>query len=1090
MSGRGQWLAICRAICRASMILLAPAWLVAAGAAPEFAAAPPATSRPAAASSATVSESPVSLAVLNGASPSGSESDMALGELTKAMEATAGLKVLDRDHVQKLLAEHQLSLTGLVQQPVKQGAMLGAKYLLYAETERNASAATLAMICLEVSSGNVIWERAFALDEVNDPKTVGRWASGVARDALAAITANEHRRDRPAATVLAAANRSKSQRLDFLEDSLRGLLEDLLESRGYRLLRRRNPGLLAKETMLGTSGMVRPDAAVLAEAAELVVTADFVESPSGDVAFEQTPIKLTLGLRLRGQTNRDTAITFTLAELKKLSGELRSALPAASGRRGAPGTATPSTSADDDMVSRRLEAARLMAELKDLRYMASLEDHRRQIELAQRVIYLDPSAKDAYYWLGESLDALTRQTWHPGGTHEGSSQATAEAFYKYLSFPRTNKDRVWGAFRCLLSHVSVLNRSTPEKSIPLMAEFVRWEHHLDPVKPPLAIVPDYYFPDWWDAHPEQRLEFCAWVDRLYENKQHRSVLPFKVAVAHEQLKQYAKAAEYYYDGFVSHHLTRIELNSVACAAGSFESARSRAMDLAKYLDAKRSAELLARLSALSDTPAPNPGDLYGEAYGSAKDLYDYAYKADGQRIERLHSQTVQPEFVPTGKTLLRSVIVRRTPAGLWMQGGTDDGKLALFHSSNGRGWGAVKMPEQMTKVVNMLVYAESINHVTSIVQLGDEVLFGTPGAGLFVYTLKKDTWRQYGPQQGLAVRGVARMSASADGKSAWIASGAFICRYRDGQVFMPKAKVELFPDGMATCQDRLLMHCEGKLLAVQLESGAKTTLLTRSQQRAMTPVPQMFFGPPRDYNSAVATWQRLAVIGKNVYLADKWGLAVLTAAGKCVALWRPDTFYYWTELGGWVAGNCPLPPCLLTEAIQDDANPNMLWLVSKNNDVIPPYNFGYACGPKELWKHYLDIGGDTVCFITAFDTQSNSFSKPMRTATPFTHAQPFGDYVYLTGRTFSRLPKKLWVADQPGADADAAPTAECPDTPVGRASRALLLGRRDEAVKHLKDAMESGTAPEGVRKMLKDLAAKERAQTKPASASTHGDNNK
>ena len=38
-----------------------------------------------------------------------------------------------------------------------------------------------------------------------------------------------------------------------------------------------------------------------------------------------------------------------------------------------------------------------MAELKDLPYVAPLEKHRRQIELAQRVIYLDQSAKEALY---------------------------------------------------------------------------------------------------------------------------------------------------------------------------------------------------------------------------------------------------------------------------------------------------------------------------------------------------------------------------------------------------------------------------------------------------------------------------------------------------------------------------------------------------------------------------------------------------------------------------------------------------------------------------------------------------------------------
>jgi hypothetical protein len=144
---------------------------------------------------ATSAESDISLAVLNGTSSSGQgEADMAMGELTKAMEATAALKVLDRDHIQKLLAEHQLSLTGLVQQPVKQGSMLGARYFLYVQTERNASASTLAILCIEVSSGNVIWEKAFANGAIADPKTIGRWASDVTRDALSPCPPSPKRR--------------------------------------------------------------------------------------------------------------------------------------------------------------------------------------------------------------------------------------------------------------------------------------------------------------------------------------------------------------------------------------------------------------------------------------------------------------------------------------------------------------------------------------------------------------------------------------------------------------------------------------------------------------------------------------------------------------------------------------------------------------------------------------------------------------------------------------------------------------------------------------------------------------------------------
>lgn len=559
--------------------------------------------------------------------------------------------------------------------------------------------------------------------------------------------------------------------------------------------------------------------AVLSKPADLVVPASFMESPSGDVAFEQTPITLTLGVKRRTKSTRHTSLSFTLTEMKKLTSELRSALPAS-------GVASGGTPAPDDGISRRLEAARLMAKLKHLPYIAPLEDHRRQIELAQRVIYLDPSAKEAHYRLGISLDALTRSTWHRGGSHEGSSKDTADALSKYLQFPRTNAEHVRWAFSYLSAHLSVLNKESPQKNLAILTEYICWRHKQDPINPPVwTCWPSYYFNDWWRRHPQERLEFYLWIDRLYEKKKHLSVFPFRIAYAYDQLKEHEKAAEYLYDGLVSHRLAQIQLNSAVGGevGGWWQSCRPR--ELAKLLDEKRSSELLTRLNGAT------------EKRGTG------LYRADRKRIGKLQCQTVQPEAVPLGRTLVQSVIVRQTKAGLWMQGGTTDGTMVLLFSEDGRSWRAMKTPEQMTKIRGYANLAESENHVVSIVQLGDEVLFATLRAGLFVYDSQKDVWREYGSKEGLPAQSIAQMTASADGKSAWIAGGGFLCRYQDGKIFLPKAKIDLFPDSLASCGDRLLMICDGQLLAVKPESGSKTVLLTRLQQQGLLPVPPIFYGP-------------------------------------------------------------------------------------------------------------------------------------------------------------------------------------------------------------------------------------------------------
>lgn len=100
--------------------------------------------------------------------------------------------------------------------------------------------------------------------------------------------------------------------------------------------------------------------------------------------------------------------------------------------------------------------------------------------------------------------------------------------------------------------------------------------------------------------------------------------------------------------------------------------------------------------------------------------------------------------------------------------------------------------------------------------------------------------------------------------------------------------------------------------------------------------------------------------------------------------------------------------------------------------------------------------------------------------------QPFGEYVYLTGRTFARLPKKLWVADQPGRPDGLPPEVQCSHTAVGRASRALLLGRPARALSHLREASQAGIAREQVEEMIRELTKHVQSAPVPVSVGAFG----
>ena len=360
------------------------------------------------------------------------EAEAIRARLAKALEADAEFRVLDRDHISKVLREHALSLSRAVQAPVRTGRMLGASYLVYAVPQTGGPRPTLSLLCIEVGSGNVLYEKAVALDLPQDGAAAPAWVPEIVAGLKACIHEAEQSRDRPSATVLSVTNKGESRRLEFLEDSLRGILEDRLEAKGYRLLRRRYAGVLAGETALGVSGLVRPDAAVLAEAADLVVAATFTETPSGDTPFERTPIRLHLTVAPKGGAAADRVITFTLAGMKDLLPELERTVPSSGAK--APGQ-------DWMLAEQKIEAARLMADLKPLAYVAPTEDHQRQVETARRIIYLDPSAKEAYYYLGISLDALIRGD--PAGfpwTPQASRQVV-DVLKTYLRFPDIDPEK-------------------------------------------------------------------------------------------------------------------------------------------------------------------------------------------------------------------------------------------------------------------------------------------------------------------------------------------------------------------------------------------------------------------------------------------------------------------------------------------------------------------------------------------------------------------------------------------------------------------------------------------------------------------------
>ncbi|GAH84540.1 unnamed protein product, partial [marine sediment metagenome] len=219
---------------------------------------------------------------------------------------------------------------------------------------------------------------------------------------------------------------------------------------------------------------------------------------------------------------------------------------------------------------------------------------------------------------------------------------------------------------------------------------------------------------------------------------------------------------------------------------------------------------------------------------------------------------------------------------------------------------------------------------------------------------------------------------------------------------------------------------------------------------------------------------------EGLYVATGLGLILIAGDGRPQRLWYPAGFCYWKNLGMWVEGNCPLPPCIVKEIIADDRNPDLVWIVSKEDVSYPRYDES----PVGYIDYYLSQAEDAATFITAFDAKKRAFSAPVRTTALFLHAQPFGDYVYVTGKEFGRIPKTTWVPDQPAPAENQPARVRCPDTPLGRASQALFNQDFDRARKHLLEALGAGIAPDEVKKMLTGIERMQEAGQRAESDET------
>ena len=961
--------------------------------------------------------------------------------------------ILDRTHIAKLLEEQKLSVSQIVSNPVRQAKLLGCKYFIYCQTELNGEASKVQWLLIEATTGNVLGEGLFVLDEVSDEE-LERQSQKCSQLTAKAIAQAEKEGGMFSAAVLSVNNKSRSTRCDFLEDTLASLFENVMLKKGCRIFKRQHTTLLAKETELSIMGLVRPDSEVIAAAADLAVKIDYVEQ-SSEAEFKDTPIKLSISFQLKGGQVIKKDLTTTINQLGLLPKKLFQIIPKESDK---------SDLIIDEKENAKLEAARIMADLKPLAYVESKREHLKTIELAKKVIYLDPSCKDAYFILARSLDPLIRSEgrWID---KKKEMKEIIEAFTKYLQFPRTNKKYASEAFDWVCrTYMPVYKLKDWEATISITREYARWYHSVASDKElegrRLNIIQPagYRVEDWWRAKPEKRLEWYDWYDQLYDKKKVKSVCAKYRVYAYDQLGRHKEAAESLYDLIFNHRDQPSSLRSFYYQ----QQLEPQIRKLTAKLDKERSQKLLKACKIVDVKPEKPHIVMYGDALGKVKDIYRYSYDVDEILINKAGFEKVKAEeLLPKHLNPLISVFIRQLPSGLYVSAMDDKEKVHLLHMDDKQKWTRLDLPKgfenYQTSINDMCEHQGKVYLAIAPIGIMSSMKMKVKNC-LLEYDLKGKAWRVYTEADGLGSSIIHGLQSEA-GKLHIYGAG-FLTTMENGKFFLSKTKYpNWIKDVVKTSEAEVIVEGEGG--PTIFKNGKKSKLSSGKIMKKM-PLPSVVtdYSLKRSYNAGIYSHNRALKTDEKIFITNEIGLLQLKSDGQLEKIIYPTSFYEWNDLVIWLQGNSTLPTCSIKEVIPDDENPDHLWIISKLDTSQPNYFFSML--------RYLKVfrSSDERAFITLYNHKTGKFSKPSEIEKGFVHTAASGKKLYMTGDSFRSIPKSHWKLTESFHDT---PVFKSAETLVGRASLAFFSKNYDEAKKLLKEAQEKGILPSKMKALIKKL---------------------
>ena len=325
-------------------------------------------------------------------------------ELMNSLSENNKIIFIERQNIDEIIGEQKNSSKNI--EPIVIGKLLGVDFFICLSLERSNESEVIETVLLNVNSADIV----FSMKEKISGDDYSEAAEATGARILKKLPEIEKElqedKNRTSVSLLSVYNKSKSDRLDYLEGILTEKTEDVINSLAeFKLLRRSCPNIARSETDLSYSGWVRPSDIAVAQYSDIGISIEFKEANNNGVAFAKTPIEVKVTLEGKKIDSQKFIISGSIDNLSSIFMKLHNELT----RRLETKT---KDKEDSEYIARKKEAQRLWKTLLQKRKTEGIhtrfldkkgeisEYGKEILSELNKILFLDPGFKKARYELG------------------------------------------------------------------------------------------------------------------------------------------------------------------------------------------------------------------------------------------------------------------------------------------------------------------------------------------------------------------------------------------------------------------------------------------------------------------------------------------------------------------------------------------------------------------------------------------------------------------------------------------------------------------------------------------------------------------